>query len=270
MKRIRRLSTQNPEPRTQNLLSLGHRGSCRDHPENTRASFDAAVMAGVDGIELDLRPTKDGVVVCHDSSLARFRGGRTPLSRLTTAQACAVDVGSWFDPRFADQRLLTLEQLLGAYAKRTLLLLELKAATGLFAKRLNRRLCEAMVAAVRPCWHRVLVLCFDPRLLDLVAHLDPRLRLVRNCDRRPRDIGAWLDGQPWLDAVDFDRRILSHDLVDACHARGLKVFTYTCNDAAALRAARDMGVDGILSDRADWLVAHMKRTSSARRRTGRA
>jgi glycerophosphoryl diester phosphodiesterase len=255
---VRRSDVQGPRS---DVLLIGHRGDCRDHPENTQASFDAAFAAGVDGVELDLRPTADGaVVICHDSTLARFRGGRRPLARQRLDQLRRIDVGSWFDARFADQRLLSLDALLARYRRRGLLLLELKSATGRHARALNRRLCEAMVASVQraKAHARVLVLCFDPRLLALVAALDPRLRLVRNCDRRPRDPGRWLDGQPWLDAVDFDRRILSQALVAACHDRGLRVFTYTCNDHATLGAALATGIDGVLSDRAGWLVGRMR------------
>ncbi|MBA2480672.1 MAG: hypothetical protein H0V44_08420 [Planctomycetes bacterium] len=248
-------------------FAFGHRGDSRDHPENTAAAFDAAFAAGVDGVELDLRPTRDGVVVCHDASLARLGGGRRPLSRQTTAQARRIDVGTWFDPRFADQRLLTLDELLRRYAGRGRLLLELKKSGGPFGGRLNRRLCEAMVAAVqkRRAHGRVLVLCFDPALLAMVARLDPRLRLVRNCDRLPRDVGRWLDGQPWLDAVDFDRRLLTRGLVSTCHQRGIPVYTYSCNDARALSAALATGVDGVLSDRAGWLVQQLEKLRRTRR-----
>jgi len=237
-------------------LVIGHRGDCAAYPENTRISFDAALAGGADGVELDLRPTGDGgVVVCHDASLRRFRGSWRPLARQTLEELATHDVGSWFDARFHDQRLLTIDALLAAYAGRTQLLLELKAAAGIGAKARNRRLCRATVEAIgrHGAERSVMILCFSSQLLAQVAELNPHLRLVRNCMRRPSDPARWLAGQPRLHGVDFDRRVLTRRLVAQCQAQGLKVFTWNCNTPAAYAALQDLGLDGILSDRPAWL-----------------
>jgi glycerophosphoryl diester phosphodiesterase len=247
--------------RAERILAVAHRGDSAERPENTAAAFDAAVAAGVDAIELDLRPTADGIVVCHDHSLARFRGGRRPLRRRRLDELREVDVGSWFDRRFAGERLLTLDELLRRYSAKVELLLELKAAGGLFAGRLNHRLCRETVEAVRRAraLDRVYILCFSAAVLAEVARLEPRLRLVRNCSFPPRRLEPWLRRQPRLHAVDFDRRRLSDRLVTACHAAGLRVFCWSSNDAAAADRAAATGVDGILSDRPEWLVGHLRR-----------
>lgn len=244
------------------ILAVGHRGSCDDHPENTAAAFDAALAGGAGGIELDLRLTADGrVVICHDADLSRFAGGRRPISRQSLAELSDVDMGSWFSPRFASERLLTLEELLKRYAPRATLLLELKTSAGVFGGRINRQLCEATVAAVaRAKAHdRVMVLCFSSTLLAEVARLDPRLRLVHNCMLPPRRLDAWLSRRPPLHAIDVDRRRLTRPFVKACHAAGLRVFTWSCNEAVSADRALSAGVDGILSDRPAWLVAHLAR-----------
>jgi len=241
-------------------LVIGHRGECAAYPENTRVSFDAALAGGADGVELDLRPTRDGgVVVCHDASLRRFGGSWRPLGRQTLAELATRDVGSWFDPRFHAERLLTLDALLSAYAGRTQLLLELKAAAGIGATARNRRLCRATVAAIarHGAERSVLILCFSSQLLAQVAELDPHLRLVRNCLRRPRDLTRWLSGQPRLHGVDFDRRVLTRALVAQCQELGLKVFTWSCNTPAAYAVLQGFQLDGILSDRPSWLCAQV-------------
>jgi glycerophosphoryl diester phosphodiesterase len=244
-------------------IAVAHRGDSAGCPENTTAAFDAAVAAGVDGIELDLRPTADGVVVCHDATLARLRGGRRPLARRRLADLAQVDIGSWFAPRFAGERLLTLDELLRRYTPKVELLIELKAAAGPFSRRRNRRLVTETVAAIVRAGviQRVYILCFSAKLLAEVARLEPRLRLVRNCSFPPRRLAPWLRRQPRLHAVDFDRRRLSPRLVEACHAAGLQVFCWSSNDAAAADRAAACGVDGILSDRPAWLVEHLRRRS---------
>jgi glycerophosphoryl diester phosphodiesterase len=238
-------------------MLVAHRGDSARCPENTVAAFDAAILAKVDGIELDLRPTRDHqVVVCHDASLARFHGGSRPLARQTLAEACQQDIGSWFAPRFHQQRLLSLDQLLERYAPKAQLLLELKAAAGIAAGARNRTLCQETVRAIHRhrAQDRVFILGFSARMLEMVFALDPRLRLVRNCLHRPRHLQAWLSRQAPLHGIDLDHRMLTRGLISACHGQGLKVFTWSCNREQDLQRVRALGVDGILSDRPEWLT----------------
>ena len=64
-----------------NILCYGHRGYAKNYPENTLLSFERAIEAGVDGIELDIRQTKDKVlIVMHDISLDRTTNGSGNVS----------------------------------------------------------------------------------------------------------------------------------------------------------------------------------------------
>ncbi len=84
-------------------LIIGHRGAPSECPENTMVSFRAAVDAGVDGLETDLRTTKDGyVVLIHDESVNRTtNGGLRNVRDMTFAELETLDAGSWFSPAFA-------------------------------------------------------------------------------------------------------------------------------------------------------------------------
>jgi glycerophosphoryl diester phosphodiesterase len=193
-------------------LAIAHRGDSADRPENTAIAFAAALAAGVDGIELDVRLSRDGVpFVAHDATLARFGGGARSVRAMTMAELRLADVGVW----------------------------------------------KAQAIARRSATRRVRILCFDAGVLAEVARVAPHLALVRNSERRPRDVPRWLAAQPRLDAACFDRRIVDAALVAACHAHGLQVFSWSANHAAAADRLRRLGVDGILSDRPGWLVAHL-------------
>lgn len=78
------------------MLLLAHRGDHRRDPENTLAAFGAALaIPGVDGLELDVRASADGVaVVLHDASLWRVQGRRSRASRLTDRELSAHGVPS--------------------------------------------------------------------------------------------------------------------------------------------------------------------------------
>ena len=102
-----------------------HRGVCTDAPENTMAAFRAAVAQGYDIIELDPKITADGVlVVLHDYTLNRTgrRAGaelgeaKIDIRETSFAALADIDVGEWFDPRFAGERIPTLSQVL-AFAR---------------------------------------------------------------------------------------------------------------------------------------------------------
>lgn len=79
-------------------LIIGHRGASAVAPENTRAAFKAAIEAGADGIEFDVRLALDGVpVVFHDSTLNRTGRLNASVADLTSAELGKIDVGSWFE-----------------------------------------------------------------------------------------------------------------------------------------------------------------------------
>ena len=68
-------------------LIYAHRGASASHPENTLAAFEAAIMVGADGIELDVRATSDGVpVVSHDIGLHRAWAIDRAISRLSLTE----------------------------------------------------------------------------------------------------------------------------------------------------------------------------------------
>src|SRR5919197_4354903 len=94
-------------------LVVGHRGAMGYAPENTLASFELAVEQGADVVELDVHLSRDGqVVVIHDEQLDRTTDGRGLVGDRTLDELKRLDAGSWFDPRFAGQRIPTLHEVL--------------------------------------------------------------------------------------------------------------------------------------------------------------
>jgi glycerophosphoryl diester phosphodiesterase len=92
------------EEMTQSPLIIAHRGDSSHAPENTLAAFQMAIDAGADGVEFDVRLSKDGVpVVIHDGDLRRTGGQNIMISELTAQELGNVDVGSWFNKRFPER-----------------------------------------------------------------------------------------------------------------------------------------------------------------------
>jgi glycerophosphoryl diester phosphodiesterase len=110
--------------------NVAHRGASAYAPEHTLAAYQLAIEMGADYVEQDLAVTKDGVLIClHDASLERTTNveqlfpdrvtvqtieGKTRKAWLandfTLAEIKTLDAGSWFDKKFAGERVPTFDE----------------------------------------------------------------------------------------------------------------------------------------------------------------
>jgi glycerophosphoryl diester phosphodiesterase len=75
---------------------VAHRGASADRPEHTLAAYELALQEGADGVECDVRLTRDGHLVCvHDRRIDRTSNGTGLVSELTLAELTDLDWGSW-------------------------------------------------------------------------------------------------------------------------------------------------------------------------------
>lgn len=106
---------------------IAHRGSSADRPECTLASLKRAIAVGATSSEVDVRRSKDGqLVILHDTTLDRTTNGKGPVGEKTLAELKQLDAGSWFDPKFKDERIPTLREVLIAAKGKIAVLLDLK------------------------------------------------------------------------------------------------------------------------------------------------
>src|SRR5262249_13347946 len=104
-----------------------HRGHARAAPENTLSAMRKAIDSGADYAEMDVQQTADGVIVLlHDRDLKRVAGLSRRLEDLSYDEVRKLDVGSWFDPAFASERVPTLEEVIKLCRGRIRLNIELK------------------------------------------------------------------------------------------------------------------------------------------------
>lgn len=111
---------------------VAHRGLRMDAPENTLANFRACLELRL-GFEFDVRKTKDGQLICiHDDTVNRTTNGRGSLAELSLAEIRQLDAGSWFDPKFAGERVPTIDEVLTLVAQHrqheVLIAVDMKAA----------------------------------------------------------------------------------------------------------------------------------------------
>jgi glycerophosphoryl diester phosphodiesterase len=217
-----------------------HRGASRYAPENTLPALEKAIYLGADFVEFDVRTTRDGKhVLLHDGTLNRTTNGRGPVRDREASAIAALDAGSWFGPAFRGTAVLTLDAFLDAAGRRVELYVDAKdIAPRALAEILSR---HGLIDRA--------VVYQGVDYLEELRRIEPRIRRMPPL-RDPSKIDAAIDRvQPY--AFDTQWSILSKELIDRCHASGVKVFS----DALGLhesiphyrRAIRD-GIDVIQTD----------------------
>ena len=136
-------------------------------------AFRRALAGGADGIELDVRLTKDdNLVVFHDWSLKRTSDGYGPVNHYTLQELQSLDVGSWYGPPFKGERPLTLDQVFESMPHTYLLNVEMKVVIkGM--KLIAQRVAETIARHQR--WDSTLVASFNPVALHYLRKIDPRI-----------------------------------------------------------------------------------------------
>lgn len=100
-------------PATLAIDLVVHRGANELAPENTRAAAQKCIDLDVAYVEIDVRTSKDGVMyILHDSTVDRTTNGSGKLRDLTSEEIDELDAGSWFDPKFAGEKVPRLEPYL--------------------------------------------------------------------------------------------------------------------------------------------------------------
>ncbi len=224
-------------------LFIAHRGASAHAPENTLAAFERALADGADGVELDVRITRDGVpVVCHDARLGRLASRRGAIAQLTRDELHAV--------RLRGEPLPTLAEAHALTAGRGVTQIEIKP--GVPVAPVVQAVQRARAAGA------VVFASFDAAIVDEARRLAPGIPRMLICGYRRLERGAPAARVealvPILAAlgatgVSIDWRALrTPDFIPALKSRGPCVWCWTVNDPRVMRRLADWGVDAILTD----------------------
>lgn len=226
-------------------LIIGHRGAAGEAPENTLRSFQLAFEQGADAIELDVHLSADGeLVVIHDPTINRTTNGTGAVADLTLSELKRYDAGRWFDDQFAGEQIPTLLEVLQIVPKNSMVNIEIKAVTGgaLEAK---------LVALLRRTgmMEQAVVSCFNHKVLKQLKEIAPeaKIGLLYSANWVDHRICAQGFGAPVFSLHPHYRMIDLDDVRLATEA-GLKVYPFTMNDEASMRAFIQAGVSGIITD----------------------
>ncbi|HVC43503.1 MAG TPA: glycerophosphodiester phosphodiesterase family protein [Candidatus Binataceae bacterium] len=229
------------------VLNIAHRGASGRFPENTLASFRAAIDAGAQICELDVQATRDGaIVVMHDDTVERTTDGTGAVKSLTLEEIHRLDAGVRFGAKFIGERVPTLDEVFAIAGPRCALNIELKAAG------LERRIID--IIEKHRATASALVSSFDWDAIAIVRHLEPRVRIGLLASQWPaRLVGAAFE----LRAETINPRvdIVTEDLCIAAHQRNLNVYAWVADQPDEMRRLIAIGVDGIMTNYPERLRA---------------
>jgi glycerophosphoryl diester phosphodiesterase len=239
---------------------FAHRGGARLAPENTLAAFDRGVGSGADGLELDVRLSRDGVVVVHhDATLERTTNARGALADLTADELARLDAAYWFDApgghpyRGRQIGIPRLQDVLRRY-RDVAFIIELKVD--------STDLAERTVAEVRKAdaVDRVAIGSFRGHVLRVARSLAPdiptgastaevRWLLWRSRLGVPTRRTSYRVLQ--VPEVSGQTHIVSPRFVRAAHRADLPVQVWTIDHGDDMRRLLAWGVDALITDRPD-------------------
>lgn len=217
-------------------LLLGHRGSPRQFPENSMAGFQAALDAGLDGIELDVRRLKDGqLVVCHDPHL---KDGRQ-LHEITAEEL----------PHTESQDVPLLREVLAwAAGNHAYLNVEIKPEAGKGDGRTEETL--DMIRAYGLS-ERVIVSSFSPLQLRAAQHHAPDIArgfLYHRSYHIGCDLVPVVARQLQVTALHPHHSLVSPELVKVAKEEGWHINAWTVNDHELAAKLVALGVSGLIGD----------------------
>ncbi len=236
-----------PRPRV-----IAHRGLALEAPENSLLAFAHALAVGASHLETDVHASADGVaMVAHDADLSRVAGRPQRVSDLVAAELGRLDLGH-------AQHMSTLAETLAAFPEARFNI-DLKSADAV----------TPAVDAIRAAraHDRVLLTSFSERRRRAALAQLPEVATSASGPRFAAALlAAVVHGGPFvraalrgLHAVQIPIRALGLDTVSparirAFHAAGVEVHVWTINDETEMRRLFALGVDGIVTDRADRAV----------------
>jgi glycerophosphoryl diester phosphodiesterase len=217
---------------------IAHRGASHAEPENTLAAFRRAGAMGADAVELDVRVTADGLLVVHHD--AGLPDGR----RIASIDASEL-------PAHVPPLDAALDACRGMWVN-----VEIKNYPGDPDFDAASKVADATIAALldRPAGERFLVSCFHLDTIDRCRELAPQIPTAFLCAIVPDGIAGLLAERGHRAFHPWDPTVTAA-LIDDCHAAGVDVDTWTCDDAERMAQLLRWGIDGICTNDPDVALA---------------
>ena len=253
-------------------LIVAHRGASHDAPENTLAAFELAWEKQADAIEADFYVTKDRQIVCiHDKTTKRVSPQHRELvvAETTANELRKLDVGSWKHPRFATERIPTLEEVIGTVPEGKQIFVEIKTGTEILP------LLKPKLAASNLKPEQIVIICFNENVVAECRKMMPQYKANWLTGYEQNEItGKWkptrkdvLDTLAGTAATGLgtngNLEVINDSFVGAVKAADLELHVWTINDADQARVFKSLGVRSVTTDRPAFIRDAIGATTAA-------
>ncbi len=243
------------EPSAADLVTVGappvciaHRGASKEMPENTVAAFRRAIEQKADAIELDVRATKDGTLVCmHDKTLDRTTSGSGPVEEITFEELRKLDAGSWHSEETAGERVPTFAVGLETITGGAVCAAELKVLGT--ESRVLEIIQDCGVA------DSTMIVAFHEGTLANIRKMSPSLSLGWIVSQDPpedHDAHAVELVQRALicgaDVISASFTTITPELIQACQEEEIPLWVWTIDSEEPMGALLAAGINGITSN----------------------
>ncbi len=247
---------------------IAHRGASHDAPENTVAAFRLGWQQNADANELDIHLSKDGqIVVIHDKTTKRTTGMNRAVVEQTLAELRQQDAGTWKESRWSAERIPTLAEALETMPDGKRTFIEIKCGPEAIPE-LARVLANSGKKD-----EQLVIIGFGYETMAAAKKRFPGLHIYWVVDYK----GASEDDAPptidelvrkatlaGFDGLDLNWRFpLDAAAVAKVKQQGLKLVVWTVNDADVAARLAGAGVDGITTDRPQWLREQLAQAAIA-------
>ena len=229
-------------------LIFAHRGASAYAPENTIESFQLAEKQGAEGIEFDLKLTRDKkVVAIHDITVNRTTNGKGTVTDFSLEEIKKLDAGSFFSKEFFNCKIPTLEEIIESLDDKMIFNIELtNYATP--ADELPDLVAE--IVSRYQIKDRVLYSSFNFRTLKRIKKLSPSspvavLALPGIAGILSRSGTGLKYAKGVVHPYHTD---VSQKYVKRLHSAGYRVHTWTVNDEKEMQRLFSLKIDGIITD----------------------
>lgn len=230
------------------MLIIGHHGTAGHTQGNTFASLKTSVEAGVDILKVDIYMSRDGeAILITDDALEQTHKHQAPVRAFSRAQL----------EEFSDgKQPIALDAILDKYFGKVLIDIELKSRGG---GKTVVELLRKRIGSKRSLWDNVIVSSFKPSELIAARKTSKQVNLALLHElnsfayiRYHRSLN--------LTAVGFHRLHINKLALEIAKRAGIFTYAYTVNRPDTAKRLEKLGIDGIVTDRPDILIAKLAQT----------
>ncbi|MHA1124952.1 MAG: glycerophosphodiester phosphodiesterase [Candidatus Heimdallarchaeota archaeon] len=213
-------------------LIFGHRGSSIREPENTMRALQAAIQEGADGVEFDVRITKDReIVIIHDAMINRTSNGRGKVKKFNYSELLEFDFGK-------GEKILLLKDVLKKYGNKYWINIEIKE-TG-FESEIVEMLRELKIT------EKVVISSFKKSALIIITKLTTDIPLAYLFNK-PINNFTKLQKLKFT-SIHPGKLFVNKQLMQAANKANLKVRVWTVDNFKEAKRLAKLGVDGIITN----------------------